>query len=264
MAPLEFVASERVRNLSLERLPETPCPKEVLKSARAAREYHCAHLRNLVHEVRKALASSQRRYKRAYDKRVRPVNKTLRVGDWAYLDANAKNPKKLDQAVMGPYQVVGLDGHTFTLMKDGLPERVSGDNVARAPTPRDQPDSTTTLRGPQGVAIPWDDRQAGRYFVWERLVDQTHDEDGHLWFLVRWCGYAADEDTWEPADAFEERKVHEYCHRVGLRPPPTRAEMVAFWGPLVDLCGGRLRENGGDMVTREAGGDHYLYYTSEA
>lgn len=59
VAPVEFAAPERVRNLSLERLPDTPYPTEVPKSARAARKYHRSHVRILVHEVRKVLASSQ-------------------------------------------------------------------------------------------------------------------------------------------------------------------------------------------------------------
>eukprot|EP00170_Pyropia_yezoensis_P001625 contig_7034_g1629 len=117
-------------------MPAKPYPNEVPKTARAAREYHRAHLCNQDHQVRKALASAQRRYKRAYDKRVRPVNKTLRVGDWAYIDANIQNPKKLDETVLRPYQIVGRDDHTLTVMMDGHPERASGDNVARAPTPK--------------------------------------------------------------------------------------------------------------------------------
>lgn len=73
-----------------------------------------------------------------------------------------------------------------------LPETAAGSrylvlmvNVARAPTTGDRPDLTTTLRGPQSTAIPCDHRAAGRYFVWERLVDHTQEEDGNLWLLVR-------------------------------------------------------------------------------
>lgn len=109
---------------------------------------------------------------------------------------------------------MGLDAHIFPLMKYDLPERVSGDNVARAPTTGDRPDLTTTVRGPQGTAIPCGHRAAGRYFVWERLVDHTQEEHGNLWLPVRWWGYSAEEDAWEPADGLDERKVHEYCRRV--------------------------------------------------
>eukprot|EP00170_Pyropia_yezoensis_P000840 contig_3844_g842 len=137
VAPLEFVVPERVRNLSLERMPATPYPKEVPKTARAAREYHRAHLRNLVH---------------------------------------------------------------------------------------------------RGVAVPWDHRETGHQFTWERFVDHTYDVEGKLWLLVRWWGYAAEEGTWEPHDGLDERKVAEYCRRVGVSVPPSRAEIRALWGPLQDLC----------------------------
>jgi len=81
VAPLEFVVPERVRTLALERLPKDPYAEIVPRTAREAREQQRGHLRNLITQVRAALATAQRRYKRNFDKRVRPVNKALKIGN---------------------------------------------------------------------------------------------------------------------------------------------------------------------------------------
>lgn len=101
-APSEFFVPERVRSLSLERMSATPYAKEVPETPSAPCEYHRAHLRNLVHQLRKGLASAQRWYKRACNKCVRSINKTLRVVDWAYIEAYEQNPKELYETVLGP------------------------------------------------------------------------------------------------------------------------------------------------------------------
>jgi len=75
VAPSEFVTPERVQSLSVERLLCSPAPEETDGSPRAVREGIRARLRNLIHKVRKSLTLAQRRYKRNYDARVRPVNK---------------------------------------------------------------------------------------------------------------------------------------------------------------------------------------------
>jgi len=46
-------------------------------SPRAIREVIRARLRNLIHKVRRCHTLAQRRYKRKYDARVRPVNKDV-------------------------------------------------------------------------------------------------------------------------------------------------------------------------------------------
>lgn len=65
VAPLEFVAPERVRTLAIERLTKDPYPRDRPRTAREAREHLRTHLRNLLTRVRSALATAQRRYKRA-------------------------------------------------------------------------------------------------------------------------------------------------------------------------------------------------------
>lgn len=232
VAPFEFVIPDRVRTFALDKLPGSPYPKEFTGTARQVREARRAHLRNLAFTVRKNLDLAQKRYKRGYDKRVTPVNEALRIGDWVYVDTNDDSRQKLDQKVKGPYRIVDRDGHTFTVLVEGIRDRVSSDHVARAPTPAGHTDSTSRLHGPQDPVVPMDYEDSGTPFVWERFVGHDRDSDGNLWLLVRWWGYAESEDTWEPCHKFDRAKVVQYCERVGTEPPLREEETVALLEPF--------------------------------
>lgn len=228
VAPFEFVAPDRVRTFALDRLPESPYPKQFTGDPRQAREARRAHLRNLAFKVRKNLDLAQRRYKKGYDNRVQPAHQALRVGDWIYVDTHDKDRKKLDQRVKGPYRILSRDDRTFTILDGVTLDRVSSDHVARAPTPAGETDSTSTLRGLQEPVVPSDHEDIGVSFVWERFVGHDRDQDGELWVLVRWWGYDASEDTWEPAHKFDRAKVIQYCQRVGTEPPMLEEVSIAL------------------------------------
>lgn len=228
VAPFEFVAPDRVRTFALDRLPESPYPKQFTGDPRQAREARRAHLRNLAFKVRKNLDLAQRRYKKGYDNRVQPAHQALRVGDWIYVDTHDKDRKKLDQRVKGPYRILSRDDRTFTILDGVTLDRVSSDHVARAPTPAGETDSTSTLRGLQEPVVPSDHEDIGVSFVWERFVGHDRDQDGELWVLVRWWGYDAFEDTWEPAHKFDRAKVIQYCQRVGTEPPMLEEVSIAL------------------------------------
>lgn len=232
VAPLEFVVPERVRSYALDQLTSSPYSKKFTGSAKQMREARRAHLRDLAFKVRNNLELAQKRYKKSYDRRVNTVNETLKAGDWVYVDTHDKERKKLDQIVEGPYRILRRDGHTFTVMAKGFPDRVSSDHVARAPTPAGEMDSSTMLHGPQEPVVPLDHEDTGKHFVWERFVAWDRDTDGDLWLKVRWWGYAPSEDTWEPWYKFDRRKVTQYCFRVGTEPPMLEERALALLEPL--------------------------------
>jgi len=138
VAPLKLVVPERGRTLALDRLPNDPYRKTVPRTAREAREQQRGHLRNLITQVRAALATAQRRYRRNFDKRVRPVNQALKICDWVFVDAQETDRRKLDDKVVGPFEIVLTDGHTYTVRMDGLPDTVRSDHVTWAPPPTGQ------------------------------------------------------------------------------------------------------------------------------
>jgi len=129
VAPLEFVTPERVRSLSVERLVGSPAPEETDGSPRAVREDTRARLQNLIHKVRMSLTLAQRRYKRNYDARVRPVNKDVHAGDWVVVDGHTRTKYKPGTRAAGPYKVLSRGEGTFSLDIGGYPEMVSSDHV---------------------------------------------------------------------------------------------------------------------------------------
>ena len=218
MAPLEFVTPERVRSLSVERMVGSPAPEEKDGSPRGVREATRARLRNLIYKVRRSLSLTQRRYKRNYDARVRPVNKDIREGDWVFVDGHARTKHKLGTRAAGPHKVLSRGEGTFSLDIGGYPETVSSDHVTAAPDPVGDPQKLIQSLGvPQDVVVPEGHQHTGKEFVWEAFVGHEVPDDGMLRLWTRWWGYHPDEDTLELASRFDLRKVHQYMRRVGLR-----------------------------------------------
>jgi len=136
VAPLEFVTPESVRSLSVERMVGSPTPGETDGSPRPVHEGIRAGLRNLIHKVRKSPTLAQRRYKRNYDARVRPVNKRVQAGDWAFVDGHTRTKYKLGTRAAWPYKVLSRGEGTFSMDICGNPETVSRDRVTAALGPR--------------------------------------------------------------------------------------------------------------------------------
>jgi len=182
---LEFVVPKRVRNSALERLLKDPYPQTVPRTAREAREQQQSHLGNLITQVRAALATAQRRYDRSFDKRVRPVHKALKIGDWVFVDAHDTDRRKLDHKVVGPFEIVPTDGHTYTVLVDGLPDTVRSDHVPWPSPPKGQEPKVGGWTVPDAV-VPDGNGPDGPAFVWDRFLTHEVDDDGDLWLKVRW------------------------------------------------------------------------------
>jgi len=218
VATLEFVTPERVRSLSVERLVGSPTPEETDSSPRAVREGIPARLRNLIHKVRKSLTLAQRRYKRNYDARVRPVNKDVHAGDWVFVYGHARTTYKLGTRVAGPYKVLSRGEGTFSLDIGGYPETASSDHVTAAPgPPGDLQTLLQNLGVPQDIVVPERHQHTGKEFVWEVFLGHEVADDGTLRLWNCWWGYHPEEDTLELASRFDRRSVHQYMRRVGLR-----------------------------------------------
>lgn len=98
--------------------------------------------------------------------------------------------------------------HTVTILRDGLTENVSRDRVSKAPpAPAQQneaipttlddnpaPPTSSTVDAPKAVRSNTAPAEAERQ-VMDALVDYDTAKDQ---FRVRWHGYSASEDTWEP------------------------------------------------------------------
>ena len=206
-----------------------------------------------------ALKKSQARYKRAFDRSVRTVNKEIRIGDQVYLDTHAgattrtqreegTRKSKLDYPVPGPFPVIDCLGHTYEIPIDGVPELFNADRVRCAP--RDTaPESATpvpaTINDSQdgtdaegtNDTAQQDEREfedahevnpeggyGAREFIIDKLTAEGIDDAGAPVFRVRWKGYPQRDETWEPEGLCLHRSSHAFdVTGTGYIPTPPRA-----------------------------------------
>lgn len=209
IAPLDFLTPRRLTNFSLDRIPDKLLPNPGL-DPRDAKDAFLELLKDLLPRVKESIAKTQARYKRDYDRRVRPKNKELKDGDWVFVDNHSQTRRKLDAKTDGPYEILDTDGWTFPLDMDGSPYRVSSDHVTRAPPP-----SRRDLCRRRKTAIPLLARQEGRKFVYEKFVDHAW-ENGKLHLKVRWFGFSPEDDTCEPTERLPLADVMAYTKRHGI------------------------------------------------
>jgi len=100
VAPMDLVTPRRLRNFSLERMPDgiTPDPSQ---SVAEVKDAFLESLNALLPQVRDSISKTQARYKRDYDNKVRPRRVSVPSGDWVYL-RNHTRKHKLDPKVTRP------------------------------------------------------------------------------------------------------------------------------------------------------------------
>jgi Integrase core domain/Chromo (CHRromatin Organisation MOdifier) domain/Integrase zinc binding domain len=150
---------------------------------------------------KESLRESQLRYKMAHDAHVREKNRDIRVGDWVFINKmvveKGKSPK-LQIPVDGPYEVRTVQSHTYTVRTAKGIVTINYDRVTKAPAPHD-------LHSPLPLfsRATTDKEDAAAFdlqeFVVERIISHGETKEGVHIVRVRWQGYAADADTWEPA-----------------------------------------------------------------
>lgn len=111
----------------------------------AARKKFLCSLEETIRRSREQLLAAQATYKQTFDRRVREKNKSLTIGDYVYLDAkhledtsaeNRRRRSKLDHLSVGPYRILEVQSHTYTIDIDGVPETISSDRVTRHGPPQ--------------------------------------------------------------------------------------------------------------------------------
>ena len=175
VAPLEFIVPKRVWTVALERLPKDWLPQRVPNTALEAQELR-GDLRNLITQVRATLATAQRQYKRSFNKWVRPVNK---IGALVFVDAHDTERRMLDHKVVGRFEIVCTDGHTYTVFVDGLQDTASSDHMTWAPPPTEQEPNGDGWMVPD-AHLPDGHGPDGKVFVWGPFLTHQVDDDGDL------------------------------------------------------------------------------------
>lgn len=229
LSPFDLVLSRTPVHLSLENTPslsaETLTPNQHRTRFRK-------RLRELMTFAMKKIKMAQAKYKIDFDRHVLPPADEIVVGSLVFLlrEAPVKGSRnKLSSKVTGPFKVLKRSSHTVTIINaHGNEDTVSLDRVTFAPSTAEEL-SSEPLRE-EGTAVLGEDIERhspkdGEDFVFDKIVDYDQEENR---FRVRWEGYRAKDDTWEPVRnvpynavrAFFRRKRRPFPEQVRLDLPP--------------------------------------------
>ena len=239
--PLTFAYNTQVHrstettpfDLLLTRPPSGPIlPGTVPQDAGTHREdprtlvqYKSATLRKLRDALDRAqtkLTASQKRYKDDFDKKVR-FRPVVGAGDFVYVDrpprpltsverrTRAQDTTGTDELSVkllprteGPFRVRAATDTAVLIEQDGVENRVSIDRVTKMPRgPGDTVTPATRTESDAEVATP-----SAEYVV-DRIVGHRTARGGVV-YMVRWYGYTAREDTYEPADGLPQPFIDRY------------------------------------------------------
>jgi Chromo (CHRromatin Organisation MOdifier) domain len=184
-------------------------------------------LKELVPLAKDRLLESQRRYKEKFDLHKRVANHKISPEPSVFLRREVADPNgssKLDELADGPYRVVKSEGHTRVLRIGDDDVRVSKNRVTQAPRPL----AAVPIAGDSPVANPMGnfapptgndpiptDNDSPEFFI-DKIVGLRKADDGTWSYKVRWYGYTAADDTWEPSDHLPGNMVRRYHRRVGI------------------------------------------------
>ena len=165
--PFAFVSPKRLQLIRIERMPRLRQAEERPSDASSAAEQYVEDLKILIPKVREHLGKAQAAYKRAFDVRTREKNNQLKAGDWVYLDAHFRSPKKLGFMTQGPYMVLQTDGYRSLVESPRGIRTVSSDHVTEAPTPPARDARWTRSLRAQALFKEGDQLTDGPEFVFE-------------------------------------------------------------------------------------------------
>ena len=131
--------------------------------------------------------TTQQRYKRDFDRRIKKIKRNIREGDYVYIDPTDGISKtgKLETPALRPLHVLKTDGRAVVTQRNQDVERINADRITYAPPEAFAPTSDDIDKNTEGPT-----------YVVYRLLEHRIKPDGTLEFLVKWYGYT--EQTWEP------------------------------------------------------------------
>lgn len=162
-------------------------------------------LRCLVAEAHHSKSRSGHRYQMHANKTVRQLYADRLVDKWVWVRTERQHDK-LQPKVQGPYLVV-FDTEDYVILD--VPGRKcrkeSKERIVQVPEPVEM------LHSDDGM--PYRDVE----YVINDLLGADYDDQGHPVYRVRWEGYSADDDTWEPESALPQELVIRYLRNKVLK-----------------------------------------------
>jgi len=212
----------------MEHMPRLRLAEERTEDASTAAEQYVEDLKDLLPAVRRQLGKAQATSKRAFDARTKEKNNSVKAGDWVYLDAHYRSPKKLGFKTEGPYMVLKTDGHRFLVESLKGLRTVSSDNVTGAPAPPARDGKWTRALRAQALFKVGNQIKEGPEFVFERFLNHCWDDDGQLKVLVIWFGFPEQEATWQLASSLAREAIRICCLQKRVKLPALTREGVFF------------------------------------
>lgn len=195
-----------------------------------------------------ALRSAADHMKHDYDKR-RSEARDYAVGDRVWLEATniaeLRASKKLSAQRYGPFRItkkVGPSAYRLALPAGWKAVHpVFNENLLSPWTPPEASHQGKPVHAPQIL------QEGGKEHEVDRILDSRLVR-GQQQYLVRWKGYTAEHDTWEPEKNLQEaqRKLTEFRHGTTVparRPPRNRSSQASV--PKIDTAPARATHRGG-------------------
>ena len=200
--PFDLILSSPLPAFSLYHSPTSTKAQTIEQ-----REDYLDRLESTIQAVYKTLLKTQTRYKKDFDKRVRPSNRNIRAGQYVYLDPTDGTTKgvKLVNHALGPYRVITNDKRTFVIQRGEQVKRVNADQVTYAPPPLNAPPPEPLEATEQDVR---DKKLEGRTYVFDKILKHRVNKDGSLDFLIKWHGYK--KPTWQPRSDISQEAISYY------------------------------------------------------
>ena len=209
VTPFELVLSRPPPQLAVQLpIPVTNKPTDASLTEGGianGREQFIRRLRGLLPRVRRALDEAGQRYKTDADRKVLKHQVADLAGQRVWVRSEVV-ANKLAPKFTGPYTVIRATDKVVEIFdKKGAVSKISYDRVVQEPTAIQTP-----------IVRDIDSNREGHYIV-DHIVSAHKDRQGHIWFRVRWEGYEADEDTYEPEEHLTKEMVHSFYRRVTLK-----------------------------------------------
>lgn len=163
------------------------------------------------------LIRAQEGYKKYFDRRIREVDRNIKVGDYVYKDRIEGRSKprqltvdtapnsKLRLPAVGPCRVISSEKQIFGIHRDGEIKRLIADRVVYAPLP---PQMVPSIPTPDDLAAKV---HTGPTYTVDKLSQHRPTDNSKAKFLVIWSAYFT--PTWEPRTHIPEELILRYFAR---------------------------------------------------
>jgi len=129
------VSLRRLQLIGMERMSRLTQAEKRTEDASTAAEQYVEDLKAFILAVLRQLGKARATCKRAFDARTRETNNAVKAGQWFYLNAHSRFPKKLGFKTQGRYGVLQTYGHRFLVESPQGLRTLSSDHVTGAPVP---------------------------------------------------------------------------------------------------------------------------------